>query len=159
MEFALIIDVILLLLLCVTLFFGIRLSRQFSEIKADQQRMAALVRDLNAASDKAASAVENMKNTAVVTSETLQGQISKGQALFDELEIMVEAGDSLAERLQNIAAKSRRTVEGTDKSATSLKGGSKKKTTSSAEKNESKDAKARTRAEKELLDALKAQGE
>jgi hypothetical protein len=157
MEFAMIIDVILLLLLCVTLFFGIRLSRQFAEIREDQDKLATLVEDLNRASLKAEKAVGNMKNTAVVTSETLQGQISKGQALFDELEIMVEAGDSLAERLQKIAEKSRKAVEGSSKETTSNNKAQSKKAKSTAK--DEVDQKARTRAEKELLEALKAHNE
>lgn len=111
------IDIILLVLLGVTMFFGLRLSRQFSEIKADQSRLEVLVSQLNEASKRAEIAVTNMKKTAVETSEQLQGRIGKAQALSEELEIMIEAGDSLAERLQHIAEDSRKTVGAGSKAA------------------------------------------
>ena len=105
------IDILLLLILGVTMFFGLRLSRQFSEIKADQARLATLVGQLNEASKRAEGAVASMKKTAIETSEQLQGRIGKAQALSEELEIMIEAGDSLAERLQHIAEDSRKSVD------------------------------------------------
>ncbi len=144
MEFA--IDIILLVILAVTMFFGLRLSRQFSEIKADQARLEVLVGQLNEASKRAEGAVASMKKTAVETSEQLQGRIGKAQALSEELEIMIEAGDSLAERLQHIAEDSRKTVGSSSKASAKPAA----KTTSGTTSGSTKES----RAERELREAL-----
>lgn len=135
------IDILLLLILGVTMFFGLRLSRQFSEIKADQARLATLVGQLNEASKRAEGAVASMKKTAIETSEQLQGRIGKAQALSEELEIMIEAGDSLAERLQHIAEDSRKSVDA-------------KKSASKPPPKKTEGSTQQSRAERELRDAL-----
>lgn len=142
------IDILLLVLLGVTMFFGLRLSRQFSEIRADQARLEVLVKQLNEASGRAENAVQAMKKTAIDTSEQLQGRIGKAQALSEELEIMIEAGDSLAERLQHIAEDSRKSVgAGAGKKPVSKPAAKSppKKTTGST---------GQSRAERELREAL-----
>ena len=144
------IDVVLLILLCVTLFFAIRLSRQFADIRRDQDKLSELVMNLNTASERAEKAVKSMRKNALETSEKLQGDIIKAQGLSDELDIMIEAGNSLAERLQKIAEKSRKATQGNDT----------KKPKAANKKSASKKKKEpRSRAEKELIEALKAQGD
>tara|TARA_B100000686_G_scaffold355093_1_gene469814 strand:+ start:1197 stop:1619 length:423 start_codon:yes stop_codon:yes gene_type:complete len=129
-----VLDIILLLFLFIALFFGLRLSRQFAEIKKDQARLGELVKQLDTASNRAEAAVKTMKKTALEASDQLGAQNGKAQALSEELEIMIEAGDNLAERLQAIASQSRQTVQGDGKAA--------------------QQKKPRTRAEKELQAAL-----
>ena len=130
-----VLDIILLVFLFITLFFGLRLSRQFGEIKKDQARLGELVKQLDTASARAEAAVQTMKKTALETSDSLSAQNGKAQALSEELEIMIEAGDNLAERLQVIATQSRQSVQGGQQPPSGQK-------------------KPRTRAEKELQDAL-----
>lgn len=159
MSPALIIDGILLILLGVTLFIGIRLSRQFAEIRNDQNRMMELVGHLNTASARAEKAVQSMKQTAMDTGENLQGRVGQGQALCEELEIMIEAGDSLAERLQVIAENSRKAVgqspQASKKSAPSSNRESKKETA----KDSAGGDEPRSRAERELVEALKSRND
>ena len=142
----LLIDILLLALLFVALFFGLRLSRQFSVIKSDQARLGELVKQLDVASQKAEVAVKNMKKNALEASEALQAQNGKAQAMSEELEIMIEAGNSLAERLQKIAEHSRRIVQsGQNASAAPLPDN---------KNTDSKNSKGRTRAEQELHAAI-----
>ena len=145
MSLGIIMDVTVLVALAVTLFIGIRLSRQFARIRADQERMGQLVNNLNAASQRAENAVQSMKKTAIETGETLQGRIGQGQALSDELDIMIEAADNLAERLQTIASSTRKAVgePAADKTG-----------------NKQKQSKGpRSRAERELVEALKTRND
>ena len=116
-----VLDIILLLFLFIALFFGLRLSRQFAEIKKDQARLGELVKQLDTASNRAEAAVKTMKKTALEASDQLGAQNGKAQALSEELEIMIEAGDNLAERLQGIASQSRQTVQGDGKVYLNLK--------------------------------------
>jgi hypothetical protein len=78
--------------------------------------------------------------------DQLQDKVNKARALSDELEIMIQAGDNLAERLSGAAENSRKKPQN---SAPAL--------TARADMVEDDDTpQPRTRAEKELLEALKA---
>lgn len=135
---SLFLDVLILGTLGVAIFHCLRLSRQFSRMQADRKAFEALIQSLNMASSRAEIAIRTLKEAALGGADSLQEKTGKARALSDELEIMIEAGDSLANRLQSIAEKSRRVV------APEL-----------AEE-EDKSPPPRSRAEKDLLEAIKA---
>jgi len=142
MNVAMILDIVVLIGLVATIFYAIRLSRQFEILQKDKGQLDILIQNLSNATNRADVAVKNMRDTAIDTGESLQSKINTSRALFDELEIMIEAGDNLADRLQNLAEKGRKA---------SIKP-SKKKTAGSKEAGDEN----HSRAEKELLAALKA---
>ena len=131
-------DISLLTALGVTVFYCFRLSRQFTQMRADRTAFEVLIQSLNRASAKADESIRSFKENAVNNGDALQEKINRSRALSDELEIMIQAGDNLANRLQSLAEKSRIAV--TDK----------------AEIKEYKsDIQPRTRAEKDLLDVIR----
>lgn len=142
MNVAMILDVVVLVGLVATIFYAVRLSRQFEILQQDKGQLDTLIKNLSNATNRADIAVKNMRETAIDTGENLQNKINTSRALFDELEIMVEAGDNLADRLQDLAEKGRKA---------SAKP-SKKKASASKKTNDEN----HSRAEKELLAALKA---
>lgn len=105
---AITIDVLILAALAATIFYAAKLSRYFSTLKSDQADMQKLVKSLDLAAGRAETAVKALKETAVLSGGQLQEQIGKGRGLFDELALMIEAGDNLANRLQSVAEKSRK---------------------------------------------------
>ncbi len=144
-----ILDGIVLLALVITIFFSLRLSRQFSVLKQDQENLDKLIKSLDVATDKAEHAVQNMKSAAIDTGEGLQSKINVARSLFDELEIMIQAGDNLAERLSQAAEDGRKKMTADKKPKTAKKAAPKVK------KAESPEEKGMSRAEKELLAAVK----
>ncbi len=146
----LVVDILVLLALAVMIFYAVRLSRYFSTLKRDQEQMQALVKNLDTAASRAENAVRALKETASSSGDELQETINQARALSDELGLMIEAGDNLANRLQGLAEKSRKTTTAAAMMAES--GG----TPASADV-PAKDA-PRTRAERELAEALKAKG-
>lgn len=136
-------NVMILASLCVTIFYCLRLSRQFDQMRADRKVFETLIQGLNAASARAEASIKSFKEVAVGNGDVLQDKINKSRALVDELEIMIQAGDSLADRLQGLAEKSRKA---SDVSASVEEPPAKRPMA----------AEPRTRAEKELLEALKA---
>ncbi|MFH1158856.1 MAG: DUF6468 domain-containing protein [Pseudomonadota bacterium] len=132
-------DIALLTVLGVTVFYCFRLSRQFTLMRADRTAFETLIRSLNVASAKADASIRSFRETAVGSGDALQDKINRSRALSDELEIMIQAGDNLANRLQSLAEKSRRAVTGEDGAEATKP-----------------DIQPRTRAEKDLLEALKA---
>lgn len=138
-------DVLILAALLVTIRQAMRLSRDFNQMQADRKAFEALISSLNIAASRAESAIKALRETAVETGDSLQDKINKGRALADELDIMIQAGDSMANRL-GLAAETARGRPAESKAAP--KEGSKPA--------ESASGTPLSRAEKELLDALKA---
>ncbi len=115
-----ILDIIVLLTLAITMIFAVRLSRQFNDLKANESQLKSLILGLDNSTNKAKLAIQEMSSTAMSSGEELQLKINKSRELYDELEMVVEAGDNLAGRLQIMAEK-------TSKSAPSQKKPIKKK--------------------------------
>lgn len=133
-------DVILLAVLGFAMYRGWKLSRQFEQMKADRAAFEKLIQALNLAASRAEGAITALREAVTGSAEQLQAKISTARALSDELEIVVQAGDNLAERLQNLAEKSRQSHARPEPEAPAADAG----------------AQPRTKAEKELLEAVKA---
>jgi len=154
-NIAIIIDIVILIALVATSVFAIRLSRQFSILHTDRESLENLVTNLSNAVDRAESAIQSMKKTAMTEGEGLQASINKSRQISQELEIMIEAGDNLAERLQNIAQSSRKAVKPAAQTKITEFSEDKKKNTEKPE-SPTKKTKYRSRAEQELFEALQA---
>ncbi len=131
-------DIALLTALGVTVFYCFRLSRQFTQMRADRKAFEILIQSLNIASAKADASIKSFRETAVGSGDSLQEKINRSRALSDELEIMIQAGDDLANRLQSLAEKSRKVV--TNKNSIEAS---------------KLDIQPRTRAEKDLLEVIR----
>ena len=132
-------DIVILAALAVAIFYAVRLSKQFDRMQADKRAFEQLIQALNVASGRAESAIRALKEAAIGSGDTLQEKINAARAMSEELEIMVQAGDNLAERLGTIAEQSRKAAAPDSPAGDKPQG-----------------AQPRTRAEKELLDAVKA---
>src|SRR4051812_13462455 len=133
-------DILILAALGVTIFYCLRLTKQFDQMKADRKAFDDLIKALNFAAQRAEGSIQAFKEMATGGGDVLQEKINKARGLADELEIMIQAGDSLADRLQSLAEKSR-----------------KASADAPAEPQQKSSApEPRTRAEKELLEAIRA---
>lgn len=143
----LVLDIVLLGAIGAAMWRAWILSRQFEQAKADRAAFEQLISALNIAAGRAEAAVEALRAAATEAGDGLQSKVNAARALQAELEIMLEAGDNLAERLQNAASQSRGAP------AEKISAPDPEKPAAS------KTAAPRTRAEKELLDALRAKQE
>jgi hypothetical protein len=141
-------DIAILAALCVSIFYCLRLSRQFNHMRADRKVFETLIQSLNFASARAEASIQAFRETAVGNGDILQDKINKSRAMAEELEIMIQAGDSLADRLQALAEKSRKASTDTTNQSETKQPDAPTRHTLAAE--------PRTRAEKELLEAVKA---
>lgn len=144
-ETGMIFDLILLAALGVVMYRAWQLSKQFAQVQANREAFEQLIQALNIATARAEGAITGLREAATESADGLQSKINAARALSDELEIMVQAGDSLAERLQDLAAKSRGSAAASASSAETPPTGDTKPATQ-----------PRTKAEKELLEAVKA---
>lgn len=137
-------DVAILAALGATIFHALKLSKQINQMQADRRAFESLISALNVAASRAEAAIKAFKETATDSGDRLQDKINKGRAMADELEIVIEAGDNLAERLTQKASKARRPadeeIDTPPAPAPAAKAG----------------MEPRSRAEKELLEALRA---
>ncbi len=139
-------DILMLAALGYAIYFGRSLSQQIRQMQSDRKAFEQLIQALNLAAAKAEAAVHAIKDVSISTAATLNEKIGKAKAMSEELEIMVQAGDNLAERLNTLAEKTRKT-HAPDQSPAAA---------STASSPDAGGAQPRSRAEKELMEALKA---
>lgn len=130
--FGLAVDAAMLGALAFTIYHGVRLSRQFDRLQADRKAFEQFVQSLNLASARAEAAIRSLREAAVESGDALQARIAQARALADEMDIMIQAGDSLANRLGTLAESARKAPGASEQ------------------------PEPRTRAEKDLADALKS---
>ena len=110
MSFALLLDIVIMFLLAGTVYYCWRLSEQLARFRQNRTEMDRLVRDLNAAVDRANKAILGLRETAQTSGEDLHKVMRTATELSDELQLMNEAANALATRLENAAAKGRADV-------------------------------------------------
>lgn len=137
-SLSLALDVVILVALGAAIFHARRLSRQFAEIQADRKAFDKLIEAINNAAARADGATRALKEAAQQGGDRLQDRISAARGLADELEIIVEAGDHLARRLEALAERRQSPAE------------------PAPEDRKPAGQQPRSRAEKELLEALRA---
>lgn len=130
-------DAVTLLALAFAAWRGWHLSRQFEKMQADRQAFEKLIQALNLASARAEAAIVSLREAASGGGEALQDRLNKSRAMSEELEIMIQAGDSLAGRLEALATSARESG-----AMASVAGG--------------EESLPRTRAERDLQDAVKS---
>jgi hypothetical protein len=132
-------DIAVLAALGVTIFYCFRLSGQLNRMRANRGEFEALIRSLDVATARAEAVIRSLKEGALGSGDALQDKINKSRAICAELEIMIQAGDSIADRLQ-----------------LSAQGGLRSPPPGEAKGAPQAEAPPRTRAERELLEAVRA---
>jgi len=94
-------DAIVALLLIATIGYSMVLNRRLGAVRSDREKFETLVRNLNAASQRAEVAVTNLRVTADDLSRRLEKKVEEARALTDDLTYMIERGDGIADRLAN----------------------------------------------------------
>eukprot|EP00657_Telonema_sp_P-1_P006529 TRINITY_DN2542_c0_g1_i1.p1 TRINITY_DN2542_c0_g1~~TRINITY_DN2542_c0_g1_i1.p1 ORF type:complete len:139 (+),score=18.32 TRINITY_DN2542_c0_g1_i1:225-641(+) len=95
-----IVDGVLALLLISSITVSIIVYRRLGTIREGQAQLRTLVDDLNRAVQDAQKSVAGLKQSAVDVEERLQSQVQKAGSLADELGMITEAGNNLADRIE-----------------------------------------------------------
>lgn len=104
MSLALLIELIVAFLLVVTIAYCFTLDRRLAALRNGQDGLREVISGLNMATSQAQASVVQLKATGEGVAEQLQSSIDKAQRLADELSVMVEAGDGVADRLAGARA-------------------------------------------------------
>ena len=97
---SLIIDGLLAVLLVAAIISCVLVYKKLVNLRDGQAEMKKLVEDLNGAVIEAQRTVGGLKHTAVDAEATLQTQVQKAKALTEELLMITEAGNNLADRIE-----------------------------------------------------------
>ena len=102
-----ILDLGLAMLLGATLFYAVRLERALGVLKRDRASLEALVATFNASTRAAESGVERLRATTDGAGQQIQRQIDTAATLKDDLTFMVQRGEGLADRLEELVRSTR----------------------------------------------------
>jgi hypothetical protein len=98
-----VLDLLIIGLLGATIYSAYILNQRLDMIRKGRAELEALVRGFADATQRAEAGVSTMKRLANDTGEQLLKQIDRARALRDELQIMIETGDSLCSRIETAA--------------------------------------------------------
>jgi hypothetical protein len=98
----LLLEVIVSVLLAATIGYCATIDRRLRAMRSGQDGLRTLIADLSAATGQAMSAIAHLRQASDATGAALSEQVKRGQALADELSLMVQAGNDIANRLGGI---------------------------------------------------------
>jgi hypothetical protein len=95
-----ILDLLLIGLLGTTVGYCAVLNRRLTRLRDGHSEFKALVETLTAATDKAQASLKDLRELTESTSKTLSANVTAGRELADELAMITESGNALAERIE-----------------------------------------------------------
>lgn len=103
-------DLLLVVLLAATLFHAVRLERALGALKRDRAALEALVGTFNASTRAAESGIERLRVATDGAGRQIQRQIETATTLKEDLTFMVQRGEGLADRLDDLVRAARPAV-------------------------------------------------
>ncbi len=95
----LILDALVAVLLCATIFYCALLDRRLKALRSGQDGFKEIIDQLNTATARAEMSIGQLKQASTNVGSGLVDQLGKARAATDELSVMVASGNNLAERL------------------------------------------------------------
>lgn len=108
---ALVLDIVVIVMLGVTIFYALRLSRHLDTFRSNRSDMEKLIRELSTQITRAQEGISTLDDISKERGDELRRLVAKAQGLSDELQLMTESGNSLAGRLEGLATKNRTIVD------------------------------------------------
>ncbi len=111
MDVGQILDGLILILLCVTIFYAARLSMFMNNFRDARAEFDTLIENLSRNIQRAEQAIATMRTMASTSGTDLQAIVNDSKFMADELRFMNDAGDNLAGRLEKLAERNRELVD------------------------------------------------
>lgn len=102
LSVGLLLEALVCVLLAATIGYCAMLDRRLRAMRSGQDGLRDLIRDLSGTTEQALAAIGRLKEASDVTGQTLGEQVKRARALGDELALMIEAGNDIADRLGNL---------------------------------------------------------
>ncbi|HTW29386.1 MAG TPA: DUF6468 domain-containing protein [Acetobacteraceae bacterium] len=100
-------EIVLIGLLAVTLFHAVRLERALGVLKRDRSALQDLVAGFNGATRQAEAGVERLRAAADGAGRQIARQVELGTGLKDDLLFLIERGEKLADRMDQLVRAAR----------------------------------------------------
>ncbi len=137
-----ILELALVALLAATLFHALRLERALGVLKRDRVQLQELIAGFNASTRQAESGIERLRSVADGAGQEIARQIDAAMALKDDLNLLTDRGDRLADRL-DVLIRAGRPLASSPPRLTVVAGA------------DSTEPRVRSQAERDLLKALR----
>jgi hypothetical protein len=105
-------DFAVLMALGGAIYYTLRLSRSLDNFKAHREELRSMISALSRNIDEAQRAIEGLKKTSNIAADNLEGVLHDARKMGEELKFINETSDGLANRLEKLAEKNRKAVEG-----------------------------------------------
>ncbi len=92
-------EIALVALLAATLFHAVRLERALGVLKRDRAALQDLIDGFNASTRQAELGIERLRGMAEGTGLQIAGQLDAATSLKDDLTLLIDRGDRLADRI------------------------------------------------------------
>lgn len=101
------IDVLVMVGLASTIYFTLKLSKNLNNFRNHREEFQALMSELNQNIEQAYEALAALREGSNRSGQDMEQQLEEARHLVDELEMMTKSGNNLADRLGELADKSR----------------------------------------------------
>jgi hypothetical protein len=109
-----VLNILLMVLLAATLFHAVRLERALGALKRDRSALEALVGTFNASTRAAESGIERLRVATDGAGRQIQRQIDTATTLKDDLTFLVQRGEGLADRMDELVRATRPALAGAE---------------------------------------------
>lgn len=89
--------------LVTTIYFALKLSKSLNSFRNHRKEFEGLIGELNKNIENAYEALAALKQESGRTTGNMDHQLEEAKALADELKLMMQSGNNLADRLENAA--------------------------------------------------------
>jgi len=94
-QIAFVLDIIIAVLLVLTITYAVRLNQRLAQLRSDKNELLELAKTFADATTKAEAGIKALK----ISSEALQGDVEKAEALRDDLAYLVDRGGRSADEM------------------------------------------------------------
>lgn len=98
-PWSMLVDLVAIALLGATVFYCVLLDRRLRAMRDGQDGLKDTIHTLNEACDRAAMSVRNLAGATEQVDDELERRLERARALADELGMILESGNNLADRL------------------------------------------------------------
>lgn len=103
MDYSLIVDLFVAVLLVVTIGYAIVLNKRLGKLRRDKAKLEKLAATFGESTIRAEDSIEKLRNSA----DTLQDRMDKAQALRDDLAFLIDRGSQTADKLEDLVRATR----------------------------------------------------
>lgn len=106
-HYGLILDSLIVVLLLATIFYCIVLNRRLGRLRNSRTELERATRAFAEAAARADAGIKGLRHTAEESGAGLQQEVKRAQDLREEMQMLVDAAESLAKRLESAAGSAR----------------------------------------------------